>query len=160
MRVGVPTETKPDEYRVALTPAGVRELVVAGHEVLVQSGAGEGAALTDEDFARAGADIVGDAAAVWNAAKLICKVKEPIAEELGFLREDLTLFTYLHLAAAKPLTEALMASGCTAVAYETVTDDRGRLPLLAPMSEIAGRMAAQVGASQLERPHGGRGVLM
>ena len=160
MRVGVPTEIKQDEYRVALTPAGVRELAVAGHEILVQSGAGAGVALADEDYVRAGAQIAADAAEVWGAVDMVCKVKEPIAAEFSFLREELTLFTYLHLAAAQPLTEALASSGCTAVAYETVTDQRGGLPLLAPMSEVAGRMAAQVGASQLERPHGGRGVLM
>ena len=160
MRVGVPTEVKADEYRVALTPAGVRELSVAGHDVLVQSGAGAGVSLTDDDYARAGATIVPDAEHAWGDVDLVCKVKEPVADEFGHLRADLTLFTFLHLAAAPPLTEALVASGCTAVAYETVTDADGGLPLLAPMSEVAGRMAAQVGASQLERPHGGRGVLM
>jgi alanine dehydrogenase len=160
MRVGVPTEVKEAEYRVAITPAGVRELTLGGHEVLVQAGAGEGSALLDADYARAGARIAGDAAEVWGAADLLLKVKEPIAEEFGHLRADLTLFTYLHLAAAEPLTRALVDSGCTAVAYETVVGPDGSLPLLAPMSEVAGRMAPQVGAHELERPRGGRGVLM
>ena len=160
MRIGVPAEVKEHEYRVAITPAGVRELSVHGHEVLVQAGAGQGSALTDEDYARAGARIVPDADAAWGQADLVLKVKEPIASEFGHLREDLVLFTYLHLAAARPLTDALLASGCTAIAYETVTDVDGGLPLLAPMSEVAGRMAPQVGAYALERPYGGRGVLM
>lgn len=160
MRVGVPTEIKADEYRVAITPAGVRELTVQGHEVLVQSGAGSGSALSDEDYARSGAKIVGSAEEAWGEADLILKVKEPLESEFAYLRADLTLFTYLHLAAARPLTEALIASGCTAIAYETVRGADGGLPLLAPMSEIAGRMATQVGAHELERPHGGRGVLM
>ncbi|MDP9405357.1 MAG: alanine dehydrogenase [Actinomycetota bacterium] len=160
MRIGVPTEVKEAEYRVAITPAGVRELSVHGHEVLVQSGAGAGSALTDDDYARAGAKIVDGAASVWGDVDLVLKVKEPIASEFGHLRADLTLFTYLHLAAARPLTEALIDSGCTAIAYETVVGSDGSLPLLAPMSEVAGRMAPQVGAKVLERPHGGRGVLM
>jgi alanine dehydrogenase len=160
MRVGVPAEVKESESRVAITPAGARELAAAGHEVLVQSGAGLGSSLVDADYERVGARIVPDAATVWGEAELVLKVKEPIASEFVHLRPDLTLFTYLHLAAARPLTEALMASGCTAIAYETVTGDDGGLPLLAPMSEVAGRMAPQVGAASLERPHGGRGVLM
>jgi alanine dehydrogenase len=160
VRVGIPTEVKPDEYRVAVTPAGVRELCVAGHEVLVQSGAGDGVSLRDADYAGAGARMVDDATEVWAAVDLVCKVKEPVAEEYAHLRADLTLFAYLHLAADRPLTEALIASKCTAIAYETVTGTDGHLPLLAPMSEVAGRMASQVGASRLERPHGGRGVLM
>lgn len=159
MRVGVPTEVKESEYRVAITPSGVRELTLHGHEVLVQSGAGDGSALTDDDYARAGAKLVGDAAEAWGA-DLVLKVKEPVAAEFDHLRADLTLFTYLHLAAARPLTEALIGAGTTAIAYETVTGPDGTLPLLAPMSEIAGRMAPQVGAHVLERPHGGRGVLM
>jgi alanine dehydrogenase len=160
MRVGVPTEIKEAEYRVAITPAGVRELTRAGHEVLVQAGAGEGSALADDDYTSAGARIVPDAAEVWGEAEMVLKVKEPIEPEFGLLREDLVLFTYLHLAAARPLTEALLRSGCTAVAYETIVGADGGLPLLAPMSEVAGRMAPQVGAHELERPRGGRGVLM
>jgi alanine dehydrogenase len=160
MRVGVPKEIKDSEFRVAITPAGVRELTVGGHEVLVEKGAGEGSSLGDADYERAGARILPDAAAVWGEAELVCKVKEPVEPEFGYLREGLTLFTYLHLAAARPLTEALIASGSTAIAYETIVGPDGGLPLLAPMSEVAGRMAPQVGASSLERPHGGRGVLM
>jgi alanine dehydrogenase len=160
VRIGVPTEVKESEYRVAITPAGVRELTFHGHDVFVQSGAGDGSALTDDDFVRAGAKIVEGAAAAWGDVDIVLKVKEPIEQEYGFLRSDLTLFTYLHLAADKPLTQALVDSGCTAIAYETVTSPDGGLPLLAPMSEVAGRMAPQVGANVLERPHGGRGVLM
>ncbi|MGI8575935.1 MAG: alanine dehydrogenase [Egibacteraceae bacterium] len=160
MRIGVPTEIKEAEDRVAITPAGVRELSVAGHDVIVQAGAGEGSALTDHDYERAGARIVADAERAWGDAELVLKVKEPIASEFDFLRSDLTLFTYLHLAAEADLTKALVASGCVAIAYETVTDDDGALPLLAPMSEVAGRMASQVGAHELEAPRGGRGVLM
>jgi len=160
VRIGVPTEVKESEYRVAITPAGVRELTFHGHEVFIQSGAGDGSSLSDDDFVRAGAKIVDDAAAAWGEVDIVVKVKEPIAQEYNFLRRDLTLFTYLHLAADRPLTEALVASGCTAIAYETVTSPDGGLPLLAPMSEVAGRMAPQVGANVLERPHGGRGVLM
>jgi alanine dehydrogenase len=160
MRIGVPTEVKEAEYRVAMTPAGVRELSVAGHEVLVQSGAGEGSFIHDEDFERAGARITKDADETWGEAELVVKVKEPIAEEYARLRKDLVLFTFLHLAADRPLTEALIDSGCTAIAYETVVSADGGLPLLAPMSEVAGRMAPQVGANELERPRGGRGVLM
>lgn len=160
MRIGVPTEIKDSEDRVALTPAGARELTVAGHDVLVQSGAGDGSSLRDDDYRAAGATIVDDAEAAWGRAELLLKVKEPIAEEYGHLRDDLVLFTYLHLAADRELTDALVDSGGIAIAYETVTDDRGRLPLLAPMSEVAGRMAPQAGARELERPQGGRGVLM
>jgi alanine dehydrogenase len=160
MRVGVPTEVKESESRVALTPAGARELASAGHEVLVQRGAGLGSSLADEDYERVGARIVPDAETAWGEADLVLKVKEPIASEFEHLRPDLVLFTFLHLAAARPLTEALVESGGTAIAYENVTGADGSLPLLAPMSEVAGRMAPQVGASSLERPHGGRGVLM
>jgi alanine dehydrogenase len=160
MRIGVPTEVKDSEDRVALTPAGARELSVAGHDVRMQSGAGLGSSLTDDDYRNAGATIVDDAAAVWDTAELVLKVKEPVASECRHLRDDLTLFTYLHLAADRALTDALIDAGTTAIAYETVTDERGRLPLLAPMSEIAGRMAPQVGAHELERPQGGMGVLM
>ena len=160
MRIGVPTEVKESEYRVAITPAGVRELTYHGHDVFVQAGAGDGSSLTDDDFVRAGAKIVDDAAAAWGDVDIVVKVKEPIEQEYGFLRSDLTLFTYLHLAADRPLTEALIDSGCLAIAYETVEGRDGGLPLLAPMSEVAGRMAPQVGANVLEKPHGGRGVLM
>lgn len=160
MRIGVPTEIKPAEHRVAIAPAGVRELTEGGHEVWVERGAGAGSSLDDADFARAGARIVEGAAAVWRDVDLLLKVKEPVPAEYDFLRPDLTLLTYLHLAASKELTDALVQSGCTAVAYETVRGVDGGLPLLAPMSEIAGRMAAQVGAQLLTAPHGGRGVLM
>jgi len=160
MRVGVPTEVKDAEYRVAITPAGVRELTLGGHEVLVQAGAGEGSALGDGDYAAAGARIVDGAEDVWGQAELVLKVKEPIEHEFGYLRDDLVLFTFLHLAAAGPLTRALLDAGTTAVAYETVVGRDGGLPLLQPMSEVAGRMAPQVGSHELERPRGGRGVLM
>lgn len=159
MKIGVPSEVKDNEYRVAITPAGVRELTHHGHEVHVQRDAGVGSSIPDEDFVRAGATIVPSAEDAWSQ-QMVLKVKEPIAQEYGFLREDLTLFTYLHLAADKPLTEALVAAGTTAIAYETVQGRDGGLPLLAPMSEVAGRMAPQVGAATLERPNGGRGVLM
>lgn len=160
MRIGVPTEVKDSEDRVALTPAGARELTVAGHDVLLQSGAGLGSSLTDDDYRRAGATIVPDPASAWDDADLVLKVKEPVASEYEFLRADLALFTYLHLAANRDLTDALLDTGVTAIAYETITDDRDRLPLLAPMSEVAGRMAPQAGARELERPRGGLGVLM
>ena len=160
MRIGVPTEIKDAEYRVAVTPAGVRELTLAGHEVLVETGAGFGSALSDDDYTAAGARIVSDPATVWGDAELVLKVKEPVEAELGFLRADLVLFAYLHLAAAGPLTRALVDAGTTAVAYETVVGPDGGLPLLRPMSEVAGRMAPQVGSHELERPRGGRGVLM
>jgi alanine dehydrogenase len=160
MRVGVPREVKNREYRVALTPAGVTELVRAGHEVLVERGAGEGSSIPDADFAAVGARIVSEADDVWADADLLLKVKEPIAEEYHRLRRGQTLFTYLHLAASKECTDALIASGTTAIAYETVQTADGALPLLAPMSEVAGRMAPQVGAHSLERAHGGRGVLL
>jgi alanine dehydrogenase len=160
MRVGVPREVKNREYRVALTPAGVTELVRAGHEVLVERGAGEGSSIPDADFEAVGARIVADADDVWADADLLLKVKEPIAEEYDRLRRGQTLFTYLHLAASKECTDALIASGTTAIAYETVQTADGALPLLAPMSEVAGRMAPQVGAHSLERAHGGRGVLL
>jgi alanine dehydrogenase len=159
MIVGVPTETKRDENRVAMTPSGVHELVQAGHTVLVQRGAGEGSRVPDDAFAAAGARLVEDPAEVWGA-ELVCKVKEPQPGELGHLRPDLVLFTFLHLAAYPEVADALVASGCTAIAYETVQDAQGRLPLLAPMSEIAGRMSVQVGAHFLEREAGGRGILL
>jgi alanine dehydrogenase len=147
MRVGVVTEIKPAERRVALTPAGAQELTASGHEVLVQAGAGEGSSFADAAYVAAGARIVGDAARCWAESELLLKVKEPIAPEYGLLNRDATLFTYLHLAADPALTRALIASGTTAVAYETVTGLEGEgLPLLAPMSEVAGRLAAQAGA--------------
>jgi alanine dehydrogenase len=160
MKVGVPTEIKTDEYRVALTPSGVRELTDAGHAVLVQAGAGEGSGILDEGYVDQGATIVPDADAVFGEADLIVKVKEPQAVEVGRLRPGQTLFTYLHLAPDRPLTEGLMASGATCIAYETVEDSRGKLPLLAPMSEVAGKIATQAGAFMLEKPLGGRGVLL
>ena len=164
MRVGIPTEIKNNEYRVAITPAGVAELARRGHEVLVQAGAGEGSAIHDEDFTAAGARIVDGAEQVWAEADLLLKVKEPIEPEYGLLRKGQVLFTYLHLAASKPCTDALLASGTTSIAYETVqtanSDGSVALPLLAPMSEVAGRLAAQVGAYRLMRTRGGRGVLM
>ncbi|MFT5223460.1 MAG: alanine dehydrogenase [Glaciecola sp.] len=159
MHIGVPREVKNNEYRVAITPAGVRELSHHGHVVHVERGAGEGSSIPDEDFVSAGATIVPSAEDAWSQ-DMVLKVKEPIAQEYGFLREDLTLFTYLHLAADRPLTEALLKAGTRAIAYETVQGRDGGLPLLAPMSEVAGRMAPQVGAATLERPNGGRGVLM
>jgi alanine dehydrogenase len=160
MKVGVPTEIKTDEYRVALTPAGVRELVDAGHDVYVQSGAGFGSSIQDEDYIAQGAKIVPDADAVFAEATLIVKVKEPQPVEVARLRPHHTLFTYLHLAAEEPLTRGLMESGATCIAYETVEDSRGRLPLLAPMSEVAGKIATQAGAFILEKPLGGRGILL
>ncbi len=160
MRVGVPTEVKPDEYRVALTPAGVRELVDAGHEVVVQSGAGVGSSMDDEAYAAQGAVIVPDADALFEEASLIVKVKEPQPAEVARLEPRHTLFTYLHLAADAELTKGLMDSGATCIAYETVEDTRGRLPLLAPMSEVAGKIATQAGAFILEKPLGGRGILL
>ena len=164
MRVGIPTEIKNNEYRVAITPAGVSELVRRGHEVLVQAGAGEGSAIHDGDFSAAGARIVDSADQVWADAELLLKVKEPIEPEYHRLRRGQVLFTYLHLAASKPCTDALLASGTTSIAYETVQttspDGTVALPLLAPMSEVAGRLSAQVGAYHLMRTQGGRGVLM
>jgi len=160
MRVGVATEIKTDEYRVALTPAGVRELVEHGHEVVVQSGAGAGSAITDADYVAQGAQLLMSATAVWEAAELVVKVKEPQPGEVAYLRPGQVLFTYLHLAPAPELTAGLIDSGATCIAYETVTDSRGRLPLLAPMSEVAGKIATQAGAFMLEKPLGGRGILL
>jgi alanine dehydrogenase len=158
--VGIPREVKDNEYRVAATPEGVRELTRAGHDVVVEAGAGAGSALEDEAFEAVGAKIVSDADAVFGAADMIVKVKEPQPQEYERFREGQVLFTYLHLAADGELTRFLMERRVTSVAYETVQLDDGRLPLLAPMSEIAGRMAPHVAATYLERPHGGRGVLM
>jgi len=159
LRIGVAREIKPDEYRVALTPAGALELINRGHEVAVESGAGEGSSFADEAYARVGARIV-SAEEVWASSDLLLKVKEPVPSEYPRLREGLILFTYLHIAADDALTRALADSGATGVAYETVETERGALPLLAPMSEIAGRLASQAGAYFLEKPFGGRGLLL
>jgi alanine dehydrogenase len=160
VRVGIPREVKDNEYRVAITPSGVHELVVAGHSVYLEREAGVGSSIPDEDFVAAGAKILGSADDVWGEADLILKVKEPIAEEYPRMRRDQVLFTYLHLAASQECTQALVDSGIIAIAYETVQLADGSLPLLAPMSEVAGRLAPQVGAYHLMRQGGGRGVLM
>jgi alanine dehydrogenase len=160
VRVGVPTEIKSDEYRVALTPAGVRELVAHGHGVVVQAGAGLGSGIEDEDYVSQGADIAPDADGVFAASDMIVKVKEPQPVEVARLEPRHTLFTYLHLAPDPELTQGLLDSGATCIAYETVEDSRGRLPLLAPMSEVAGKIATQAGAFMLEKPLGGRGILL
>ncbi|MFJ6098853.1 alanine dehydrogenase [Williamsia muralis] len=160
MRVGIPREVKNNEYRVAVTPAGVAELTRRGHEVIIEQNAGAGSAISDTDFKEAGAQILGTAQAVWEQAELLLKVKEPIAPEYELMREGQVLFTYLHLAASRACTDALLQSGTTAIAYETVQAADGSLPLLAPMSEVAGRLAPQVGAYHLMRSAGGRGVLM
>jgi len=162
MIVGIPKEVKTDEYRVAITPAGVRELTSAGHTVYVEAGAGEGSSMPDDDFVRTGAQIIADADDVWAAADLVCKVKEPVPSEYHRLgaRSGQTLFTYLHLAASRECTDALIAGGNVAIAYETVRQSDNSLPLLAPMSEVAGRMAPLMGAHHLMRPGGGRGVLV
>lgn len=158
MEIGLPKEIKPFENRVGLTPGGVAALVAHGHQVWVERGAGAGSAYTDSDYVQMGAELT-DAAGAWSR-QLVVKVKEPVAEEYGYLRNDLMLFTYLHLAANRPLTEALLGSGTLGIAYETVQLPDGTLPLLLPMSEVAGRMAPQVGAHLLERSQGGRGVLL
>lgn len=158
MKIGVPKEIKTQEFRVSVTPGAVQALVKAGHQVLVQHGAGEGSSFSDDDYAAAGA-VLADAEACW-AQQLVLKVKEPLPSEFHYLRPDLILFTYLHLAANRTLTERLLEAGTTAVAYETVQLPNGALPLLTPMSEVAGRMAPQVGAHFLERQHGGRGLLL
>jgi alanine dehydrogenase len=159
MKVGVVKEIKPDEYRVALTPAGARELVQGGHDVVVETGAGEGSSFPDEAYRSVGATLAA-VDEVWRDSELLLKVKEPLPAEYPRLREGLVLFTYLHLAASEELTQALAESGAACVAYETVETDKGALPLLAPMSEIAGRLAAQAGAYFLEKPLGGRGLLL
>src|SRR3984893_2237332 len=160
MHVGIPTETKNNEFRVAITPSGVAELTRRGHEVLVQAGAGEGSSIPDSEFKAAGAQLIADAEGVWADADLVLKVKEPTPIEYSRMRRGQTLFTYLHLAASQSCTEALLAAGTTSIAYETVQTPDGALPLLAPMSEVAGRLSAQVGAYHMMRSHGGRGVLM
>ena len=160
MRIGVPTEIKDNEFRVAITPAGVHALTRRGHTVTIQAGAGQGASIPDAEYSAAGAVMTDDVPGLWADSELVLKVKEPIAQEYQFLRPDLLLFTFLHLAADRTLTEELLAKQVTSIAYETVETDTGALPLLAPMSEIAGRLAAQVGADALLRPRGGAGVLL
>ena len=160
MKVGIPREIKNHEYRVAITPAGVLELVRNGHEVVIENDAGVGSSISNDEYVAAGATILPTADDVWGAGDLILKVKEPIADEYHRMRRDQVLFTYLHLAASRPCTDALVASGTTAIAYETVELADHSLPLLAPMSEVAGRLAPQVGSNALMRAHGGRGVLM
>jgi alanine dehydrogenase len=160
MIVGVPKEIKSDEYRVAMVPAGVEELTRAGHRVLIQAGAGAGSGISDDQYAANGAEIVSTEAEVWSRAELIVKVKEPLANEWPLMRAGQTVFTYFHFAADEALTRAVMASGITAVAYETIRDAKGTLPLLTPMSEVAGRMSIQEGAKYLERPFDGRGILL
>jgi alanine dehydrogenase len=160
MIVGVPKEVKTDEYRVAMLPVGVEELTRRKHRVLIQAGAGQGSGIGDEQFAAHGAEIVPDASAIWKEADLIVKVKEPLIEEWPLLRAGQLIFTYFHFAASEELTKAVMKSGATAIAYETIKDSKGTLPLLTPMSEVAGRMSIQEGAKYLERPFGGRGVLL
>ena len=160
MKVGVPKEVKNHEYRVAITPSGAHELVRNGHDVYIQQDAGTGSSIPDTDFVAAGAKILPTADDVWQTGDLILKVKEPVAEEYHRMRKDQVLFTYLHLAASRECTDALLGSGITSIAYETVQLPDGSLPLLAPMSEVAGRMAPQVGAHHLQRDGGGRGVLM
>ena len=160
MIVGVPKEVKTDEYRVAMIPVGVEELTKAGHRVLIQAGAGQGSGISDEQYAANGAEIVAGAEGIWKQADLIVKVKEPMPQEWPSMREGQLVFTYFHFAADEPLTRAVMKSGITAIAYETIKDARGTLPLLTPMSEVAGRMSIQEGAKYLERPFEGRGILL
>jgi alanine dehydrogenase len=160
MKVAVPTEIKNNEFRVAITPAGVHDLVGHGHQVFIQAGAGVGSSIPDERYVAAGARILPDAASTWAAGELVLKVKEPVTSEYGYFRDDLVLFTYLHLAAEPDLTRALIESGITAVAYETVQLPSGALPLLAPMSEVAGRLAPIVGANAMLKPNGGPGLLV
>lgn len=160
MHIGIPRELMNSEGRVALSPAGAKALVAEGHTVLVETGAGESSSMPDQEYMDAGATLVAEAADVWGGAELILKVKEPLESEFPYLREDQLLFTYLHLAASKPVTRALMESGITSIAYETITDDDGGLPLLTPMSQAAGRLAVMEGAHHLLSPMGGRGVLL
>lgn len=160
MIVGVPKEVKTDEYRVAMIPVGVEELTRAGHKVLIQAGAGQGSGISDDQYAKNGAEIISDPSSVWQRADLIVKVKEPLTGEWPLLRSDQIVFTYFHFAADESLTRAVMKSSITAVAYETIKDARGTLPLLTPMSEVAGRMSIQEGAKYLERPCEGRGILL
>jgi len=160
MIIGVPKEVKTGENRAGIVPAGVQALVDTGNRVLVQSGAGAGSGIPDDAYRAVGAEIVSDAAAAWGGAEMVVKVKEPMAAEFGLLRPGLVLFTYLHLAVARELTLALLERGVTAIAYETVEAPDGSLPLLAPMSEVAGRLATQIGASLLQKDRGGPGILL
>jgi alanine dehydrogenase len=158
--IGVPKEVKVDEYRVAMIPVGVELLTKAGHRVLIETAAGQGSGIADEQYAMHGAEIVSDAAAIWSQADLVVKVKEPLPQEWPMMRQGQTVFTYFHFAADRPLLDAVLSSGITAIAYETIRDEQGRLPLLTPMSEVAGRMSIQEGAKYLERPYEGRGILL
>jgi alanine dehydrogenase len=160
MIVGVPTEIKSDEYRIAIVPAAVEQLKRNGHDVLIQNDAGVGSGITNDDYAQYGAEIVDTADEIWSRAELVCKVKEPLAEEIAKTRENQVVFTYFHFAASRELTEGVVKSGCIAIAYETIEDRFGRLPLLAPMSEVAGKMSIQEGAKYLEKPMMGRGILL
>ncbi len=160
MIIGVPKEVKTDEYRVAMIPVGVEELTRAGHKVLIQSGAGQGSGIADDRYAMHGAEIVGSADQVWKAADMIVKVKEPLPPEWPLMQPNQVIFTYFHFAADELLTKAVLKSGVTAVAYETIKDAKGTLPLLTPMSEVAGRMSIQEGAKYLEKPFEGRGILL
>ena len=160
LTIGVPKEIKTDEYRVAMIPVGVDELTRAGHKVLVQGGAGQGSGIADEHYAEHGAEIVDEAKEIWRRADLVVKVKEPLPAEWPLMRKGQMLFTYFHFAADRALTDAVMQSGITAIAYETIRDRPGNLPLLTPMSEVAGRMSIQEGATFLERPFEGRGILL
>lgn len=160
MIIGVPKEIKPDEYRVAVTPAGVEQLKRNGHRVLIERGAGVGSGIADEDFEAYGAEMISTAAEVWAQSELICKVKEPLAPEIKEIRENQVVFTYFHFAADRELTEGVRDSKCIAIAYETIEDRQGHLPLLAPMSEVAGKMSVQEGAKYLEKPMEGRGILL
>lgn len=160
MIIGVPKEIKADEYRVAIIPAGVEDLTRAGHQVLIQAGAGQGSGIDDAQYRDNGAEIVANAGSIWQRAEMIVKVKEPLPDEYGKMREGQIVFTYFHFAASEALTKAVIQSKCVAIAYETITDSQGRLPLLTPMSEVAGRMSIQEGAKYLEKPFEGRGILL
>ena len=160
MIIGVPKEIKSDEYRVAVVPAGVEQLKRGGHRVLIERGAGVGSGIADADYEAYGAELVSAAAELWERAELICKVKEPLPQEIPLIKPRQTVFTYFHFAAARELTDGVRDSGCVAVAYETIVDQQGRLPLLAPMSEVAGKMSIQEGAKYLEKPMEGRGILL
>ena len=160
MIIGVPKEIKPYEYRVAVVPAGVEQLKRGGHRVLIERGAGVGSGISDDDYQTYGAELVASAAEVWQRADLICKVKEPLADEIKRIKSNHVVFTYFHFAAARELTDGVRDSGCVAIAYETIFDKQGRLPLLAPMSEVAGKMSIQEGAKFLEKPMEGRGILL
>ncbi len=160
MIIGVPKEIKADEYRVALTPAGVEQLRRAGHRVIIERGAGVGSGLADADYEAYEAELAASAVEIWERAELICKVKEPLAEEIPLIKPEQAIFTYFHFAASRELTEGVRDSGCVAIAYETIEDDDGRLPLLAPMSEVAGKMSVQEGAKFLEKPMEGQGILL